>query len=185
MNEPNGNDDRIAASPDRTEEFVRLLGETQRYRFAYLMSLMNDRDAVDEVLQETNLVLWREFGSFQPGTNFVAWSCQVAFNQMRTWRKKQQRNRLQFSNEFLEAIAEELETHSEGFEERLEALRECVAALPDHRQELIRWRYTDGQSVDAIAESMDRSKDAVYRLLSRVRKTLHQCVSGKLVTGGG
>lgn len=169
---------------DRTEEFVRLLGQTERYRFAYLMSLMNDRDAVDEVLQETNLVLWREFDRFELGTNFAAWSCRVAFNQMRAWRKKRQRSRLQFSDEFLEAVANELDRDAEVLDRKFEALQDCVCALPDHHRELIRVRYSEGESIDAIATSTQRSVDAVYRMLSRVRKSLHECVSGKMTASG-
>ena len=63
----------------RIEEFVRLLGENQHRIFVYLMSMMRDRAAVEDVQQETNLVLWREFGSFEPDSNFAAWSFRVAF----------------------------------------------------------------------------------------------------------
>lgn len=50
---------------------MRLLGQTQLYRFAYLMSLPNNREVTEELIQETNLVLWREFENSEPGTNFT------------------------------------------------------------------------------------------------------------------
>ncbi|WDQ17815.1 sigma factor [Rhodopirellula sp. P2] len=108
----------ITGPIDHTEEFVRLLGQTRRHRFAYLMSLMNDRNDVEEVLQETDLVLWRKFDDFEWGPNFTAWSCRVAFNQMRAWRQKQQRSRLQFSDEFLTAVATQLDTHTDRCDHR-------------------------------------------------------------------
>lgn len=167
---------------DRTEEFVSLLGQSQRFLYAYLMSLIHNREIVEEVMQETNLVLWREFENFETGTNFPAWSCRVAFNQVRAWRKKQQRSRLQFSDEFLQAVSDELETHADGFDERLDALSNCISELPDHHQELIRCRYMQEESIEQIAANTQRSTDAVYRMLSRIRNSLRTCVSAKMTT---
>ncbi len=48
-----------------------MLEQTQRYRFAYLMSLKNNREVTEELIQETNLVLWREFENSEPGTKFT------------------------------------------------------------------------------------------------------------------
>lgn len=168
---------------DRTEEFVRLLGQTQRYRFAYMMSLTNNREVTEELLQETNLVLWREFENFELGTNFTAWSCRVAFNQLRAWRKKQQRSRLKFSDEFLEAVAGELEAASDRSDERVHCLQGCVALLPEHHRQLIQYRYTAGESIETIAERTGKSLDSVYRMLSRIREKLRDCVSEKMTLG--
>lgn len=176
-------DPHLTGSADRTEEFVRLLGQTRRYRFAYLMSLMNHRDNVEEVLQETDLVLWRKFDDFELGTNFTAWSCRVAFNQMRAWRQKQARSRLQFSDEFLSTVASELDTRTERYNQRLELLQACVNSLPDRQKSLIRQRYTDGDKIESIASRTGRSLDAIYRMLSRVRDSLRDCVTRKLEAG--
>jgi RNA polymerase sigma-70 factor, ECF subfamily len=164
----------------RIEEFVRLLGENQHRIFVYLMSMMHDRVAVEDVQQETNLVLWREFESFEPNSNFAAWSCRVAFNQMRAWRKKQQRDRLVFSDSFLEAIAAEIDSQSSSIDRRLDALEKCMEKLPLHHRELIRNRYSTGSAIEEIANRMDRKPDAIYRLLSRVRCSLLECVHGTL-----
>ncbi len=168
----------------RIEEFVRLLGENQHRIFVYLMSMMRDRVAVEDVQQETNLVLWREFESFEPNSNFAAWSCRVAFNQMRAWRKKQQRDRLVFSDSFLEALAAEIDSQAGTFDRRLGALEKCLERLPEHHRELIRYRYNFGNAIDEIAERMNRGPDAVYRLLSRVRCSLSECIRGSLEREG-
>lgn len=168
----------------RIEEFVRLLGENQHRIFVYLMSMMRDRAAVEDVQQETNLVLWREFGSFEPSSNFAAWSCRVAFNQMRAWRKKQQRDRLVFSDSFLESLSAELDSQAEDLDRRLIALEKCLERLPEHHRTLIRYRYNFGNAIDEIAERMNRGPDAVYRLLSRVRCNLSECIRGTLKSEG-
>lgn len=161
----------------RIEEFVRLLGENQHRIFVYLMSMMHDRSAVEDVQQETNLVLWREFDSFEPNSNFAAWSCRVAFNQMRAWRKKQQRDRLVFSDAFIEALSGEIDSRTLSIDSRLDALAKCLEKLPTHHRQLIQYRYNFGNAIEEIATRMNRGPDAIYRLLSRIRYSLLECVN--------
>ena len=165
---------------NRIEEFVRLLGENQHRVFVYLMSMMHDRAAVEDVQQETNLILWRDYDSFEPNTNFAAWSCRVAFNQMRAWRKKQQRDRLVFSDAFIEALSSELDSRSQSIDSRLDALAKCLEKLPTHHRQLIQYRYNFGNAIEEIAERMNRRPDAIYRLLSRIRYSLLECVNDSI-----
>lgn len=180
-------DDDVAPGlpPERAEEFVRLLGQNQRRLMIYVMSLVPRWADAEEVLQETNLVLWREFGGFRPGSNFAAWACRVALNRVLAWRKRQKRDRLEFSAEFLEAVAEEISAEAERLEERSRLLARCIEKLPARQRAMLRARYTEGRAIDAIAREAGRSADAVYRALSRVRQALHHCVSRALEQGGG
>lgn len=164
------------------DDFARLLGGSQRRLFLYLMGLLGDRTAAEDVLQETNLVLWREFEQFEPGTNFTAWSCRVAFNQVRAHRTQRGRDRLVFSDAFLTAVDEELTREADGLEERRAALADCLNRLPDHHRELVRRRYLgerDG-GTEELAARLGKSPDAVLRMLSRIRRSLHDCVSRTL-----
>ncbi len=167
-------------------EFARLLGGAQRGLFLYLMGLLADRTVAEDVLQETNLVLWREFEQFELGTNFTAWSCRVAFNQVRAYRTKRGRDRLVFSDAFLSAVDGELTRDADRLAERRAALAECLNRLPDHHRELVRRRYLNDVGVggtDELAERLNKSPAAVLRMLSRVRRTLHECVSRALGDG--
>ena len=172
------------AAPDadraRMDEFARLLGGAQRRLFLYLTGLLGDRTAAEDVLQETNLVLWREFERFEPGTNFTAWSCRVAFNQVRAHRTKRGRDRLVFSDAFLGAVDEELTREADRLAERRAALAACLNRLPEHHRELVRHRYADDAATDALAARLGKSPAAVLRMLSRVRRALHECVTRTL-----
>lgn len=167
-------------SSERVDEFVRLLGQNQRRLFLYLCSMLPNRGDADDLLQETNMVLWREFHNFELGTNFTAWACRVAFNQVRAWRKRRQRDRLVFSDAFITAISKELTDESTKLEERSLALANCLQRLPDHHRELIEQRYGAGHAVDSLAERLQKRTEAIYRMLSRIRYTLHDCVSRSL-----
>lgn len=170
--------------PERIDEFVRLLAQNHRRLFLYVMSLVPNVTDAEEIYQETNLVLWREFAQFRPGTNFPAWACKVAFHQVLAWRKRRQRDRLEFSQEFLEAVAEEASTASDALEERTGQLARCVEKLPEAHRDLLRLRYAEGLPVETIAGRVEKTVEAVYRALSRIRQGLHECVSRSLAQGG-
>jgi RNA polymerase sigma-70 factor (ECF subfamily) len=164
-------------SSERVEAFVRLLGQNQRHIFLYVMSLVPNWNDTEEIIQETNLVLWREFARFEPGTNFAAWACKVALHQVLAWRKRVKRSRLVFSPEFLEAVAEETSAAAAVLEERAQSLVHCIERLPAERRQMLRLRYSDGLEIEAIARQLRRTEGAVYRTLSRIRRALHECVT--------
>lgn len=166
--------------PDRVDEFVRLLAQNQRRLYVYVHTLVPNPADTEEVLQNTNLVLWREFGKFETGTNFAAWACRVALNQVLAWRKKRQRDRLQFSDAFLGAVAAEADRSADALEERCRALAGCVEKLPADHREMVRVRYTEGGSIEATAAALHRTVEATYRALSRIRHVLHDCVTRTL-----
>jgi RNA polymerase sigma-70 factor (ECF subfamily) len=167
-------------SPERIDAFVRLLGQNQRRVFLYVMALVPNWNDAEEIIQETNLVLWREFAQFALGTNFAAWACKVAFHQVLAWRKKKQRDRLEFSPAFMEAVAEEAATAADALEERSQVLAGCIGKLPEAHRDMLKLRYSDGLAIEAIAKQLDRTVEAVYRALSRIRQTIHACVSQTL-----
>jgi RNA polymerase sigma-70 factor (ECF subfamily) len=170
-------EDRGSVSSESVDAFVRLLGQNQRRIFLYVMSMVPNWDDAEEIIQETNLVLWREFARFEPGTNFTAWACRVALHRVLAWRKRVKRNRLEFSPEFLEAVADEASAASDALEERSQCLARCIERLPEERQQLLRMRYSDGLAINVIARQLERTEEAVYRTLSRIRRALHDCVT--------
>ena len=166
--------------PERIDAFVRLLGQNQRRVFLYVMTLVPNWNDAEEIVQEANLVLWREFAQFQLGTNFAAWACKVAFHQVLAWRKKKQRDRLEFSPAFMDAVAEEAAAAMDALEDRSQALAGCIGKLPEPHREMLKLRYSDGLAIEAIAKQLDRTVEAVYRALSRIRQAIHACVSQTL-----
>lgn len=173
-------DDFPELSAEQVDAFIRLLGQHQRRIFLYVMTLVPNWNDAEEIIQETNLVLWREFGRFQLGTNFLAWASKVAFHQVLAWRKRKQRDRLEFSPAFLDAVAEEAAASADALEERSQALSRCIDRLVPAHRDMLTLRYREGLAIEAIAQKIDRSVDAVYRALSRIRHSLHECVSRSL-----
>ncbi|MEO0446823.1 MAG: sigma factor, partial [Verrucomicrobiota bacterium] len=57
-----------------TAEFIDLLTRAQSAVFGYIMSLCQDHSRAHDLLQETNLTMWKKAENFEPGTNFNAWA---------------------------------------------------------------------------------------------------------------
>lgn len=160
----------------KVNEFVRLLGENQRRISLYVMGLVPNWNDAEEIVQETTVVLWQEFAKFETGTNFAAWACKVAYFRVLAWRKRKTREKLQFSSEFLETISEELAADPERREDRERRLAECVEKLPQDQQKVLLLRYGEGCEIDELATRVGRTVAASYRLLSRIRHNLFECV---------
>lgn len=166
--------------PDRAEEFVFLLARHERPLGAYVMTMVPHAQDADDILQEAKVVMWRNFAQFQPGTNFGAWARKVAFHQVLAFRKRKHRDRLDFSEDFLRTVADEAETGAEHLEQRERLLHECIAKLPADHRETLHLRYQENLSLEEMAARLGRTAGALYRLLSRVRHVLHDCVTKNL-----
>ena len=64
---------------ERRKQLVALMTQHQRRIFSYIYTLVPDRYDAEDLLQETSLVICEKFDEFKPGTDFVAWACQIAY----------------------------------------------------------------------------------------------------------
>ena len=163
-------------SPE-AEGFVRLMTDHQGRLFGYIISLLGDPDAANDVLQEANIILWRDSREFRPGSNFKAWAFRIAHFQVMAWRQRRIRDRLIFEDDLLEALASGARETDEAFESRQELLTGCLEKLTPPHREMVRRRYSEGRSLDAIAKERDMTANAVMQALFRIRHSLMQCVA--------
>ena len=50
-------------------EFIKEFTRHQRPVFLFILSQISNPTEAEEILQETNLVIWNKFEQFEPGTN--------------------------------------------------------------------------------------------------------------------
>jgi RNA polymerase sigma-70 factor, ECF subfamily len=170
----------MSTTPDRTKELVLLMTQHQRRIFAYIYTLLPDRHAAEDILQETSLVICEKFSDFKSGTDFVAWANQIAWWQVRAARTKYARSKVIFDDEVLEVVANTSVELAPEADVRHEALAKCLQKLPPRDRELIMVRYEPGNGVEEAARRSGRSLVAAYKALARLRKLLHDCVSNQL-----
>ena len=178
-------------SQERSDEFITLLTASQRRIHAFICTLVVDLTDADEVLQETNLALWQQADRFEPGTDFVAWACRVAYYKVLKQRDTAKRQRVKLDDAVMDILAsetiergrEQAREAAETFERRRIAVWACVDALPSRHREALKARYGDGRSLGDIGATIGRNANAVAQLFHRIRVMLRECVERKLGTG--
>jgi len=168
---------------DDSAEFVANIASIQRQLHTYIYSLVYHREDTEDILQETNYVLWKKADTFTPGTNFRAWAYKIAQLQVMAYRKKKMKlNQKEWlDSELIECLAEEALEDAEYYQQRHDALQECLQELPEERRELVTRRYSPGSSVNDMADEMGKAPKAVSETLRRIRHALHKCIKEKTV----
>ena len=140
-----------------------------------------NREDAREVLQATCVKL-AEGGDCDPETEFLPWAFTVARFTILSHFRDQQRERLIFDEDVMEAMAEESAEISTAFDDRREALAGCVKKLNQKQAALLHRHYTDNQSLREIAEVSGKGLSAVKMTLLRIRQRLSACIERELKT---
>jgi RNA polymerase sigma-70 factor, ECF subfamily len=166
------------------ESYIQNIIALQTKLYVYILTLLADTEAADDVLQEANLVLLRKAGEFTEGTNFEAWAFRIARVQCLAYWKVRSRDRLKLDEGILHAIANRVEPRLGEVDARTHALRTCLGALPARQRELLENRYSTGRSVKEIARQFDRPEPTVSQMLYRIRTALLRCIRLRLANEG-
>ncbi len=167
--------------PENPEEnVISLITRHQTALYSYILSLLPNRTLADDVLQETNLVIWRKAAEYDAGRPFMAWACRIAHFQVMAARRDAARDRCVFDSGLIDLLAAEDEPDLESTEAMNHALRDCLGELPEDKRELILKRYHSGESVAELAVAEKLSPGALSVQLHRIRQLLESCVQGKL-----
>jgi RNA polymerase sigma-70 factor (ECF subfamily) len=172
------------ADLSKVERFAQLLATCQRRVFVYLLSVLHNAADAEEVLQETNVVLWRKFDQYEPGTSFDRWACRIAYYEAMKLREKGLRRERLFSNQFVEMLAREAEDSLDLLESRRRALEDCLGKLSEKDRQLVLRRYQDQGTTRGVAEAFGRSVQGTRRALHRIRMALLACIERTLAAEG-
>jgi RNA polymerase sigma-70 factor (ECF subfamily) len=166
----------MASQISQQDELIELMTQFQGRLYVYVLSLIGNPDVANDVLQETNVVLWKESKQYVPGTNFKAWAFRIAHFQCMAYRQRQLRDKIVFSEEVVAQIAAEAKELDATYEQRAASLAHCLEQINPRSREALRLRYADGMAVQEMAIKMNRTSNAVSQLLFRARQRLADCV---------
>jgi len=165
----------------RDRRFLQLYTPVQRRLYGYVLALVPDFAAVEDIVQETVLVMWREFDTFEPGTDFAAWAMAIARNRVFAYIKTRQRDQgRRLSVEALQAVAQTAESRIEAQDDRFRALQECLQKLSSRDAQLLALRYEVGATLKAVCARTGQSLNTLYNRLYKIRIALLQCIETQL-----
>jgi RNA polymerase sigma-70 factor (ECF subfamily) len=168
------------------EILVREHAETVR---AFLLASVRDAAAVEDLLQDTFLVAWKNLERYDRRLPFGPWVRGIAAKLLLNWRRSAGRSRLYFCDE--EALAAidrrfgELDAcPGDTFDAKVDVMRGCMVALSDHQRRAIDLHYQHGLPCVEIAQRLGLGLEAVKKHLQRGRAALLRCMRGKLAAAG-
>ena len=133
-----------------------------------------------DVLQDTNVTLWRKADEFVDGTNFGAWAKRVAYFEVLAYRERRSRERHVFDNDLLREVADEAAEQTDAMSAELFTLHRCMERLAQVDRALVQARYAPGGSVKKLAELRGKSPNAISLALYRIRNELADCIEASL-----
>lgn len=157
--------------------FLQLFLKHERQLAGAARAVLPTWDAVDDVLQESSLVMWRKIDQLQSDDEFMVWARAILrFEVLKYWRRCG-RDRLLLDDELLTTIADEAEAQpSAVVEQRRRVVRTCLDKFSPENQRLILSQYTHDDSITELAQASGRTANSLYKRLGRLRVKLHNCV---------
>lgn len=167
------NGDRAAARELAGRHLSRILGFATR--------LLGDRAEAEDVAQEAMLRLWRIAPDWRPGEAKVStWLYRVVTN-LCTDRLRLRTRRRAIGLEDAPDIADDAQSVVAVMEERdrMAALNDALATLPDRQRQAVVLRHIEGLSNPDIAQIMEIGVEAVESLTARGKRALAALMAGR------
>lgn len=158
------------------QRFLSLFLRSEREIFRYVAALVPNVADVEDIVQQTALVLWEKFDAYDPNLPFTPWACRFALNKTRQWLERRQRWQALLESGLAEELARRREELRPELERRLTHLEVCVNKLPEEQRSLVEGYYFRRDTIEQLAEGSSRTVAATYKTLQRVRQTLQSCI---------
>ena len=168
---------RVAAG-DRGA-FGRLYDLTSGRLFAVVRCVLRRPELAEEALQEAFVRVWQKASLYDAARlRPMAWLSAIARNQAIDIKRR-------FAEKLSEASEDDFENAAPVMAEaelalELKRLRDCLARLPEDRQDMVLLAYYQGWSREELAAQFKRPVTTVKTLLRRSLLALKECLDGRI-----
>lgn len=163
------------------ELFLRVFLRNEDDLRAYARALLPSWEAVDEVMQEASVVMWRKLDQLRNEDEFLPWAKVIVRYEALSARRTSARDRHQFGDDVFELLAaEDYAPDAEGMLRERNAMKDCLASLDPAQRELVLLPFRSHGAVLELAESSGRTVNSLYKKIGRLREKLTKCIESKL-----
>lgn len=178
-----------AGSEEAFTDIVRL--HQGRIR-AFLGRYLRDRDAVDDLAQETFLTAFRSLATYKGDSPLSIWLIGIARHRALVYLRSEARRRARETGSLQAALSEwrlrrfeDIPFDASLEDRRTAALAECIRQLPEPGASMIHDFYVRGLPAVQIARASGRNEGGVRMALLRLRQALRRCMEEKLALEAG
>lgn len=176
-------------SVDAKQLFEILVRENADMLIAYLRAAVRDAAVADDLFQETMLTAWRRLEDFDRGRPFGPWLRGIAAKLVLAHHRTSVRVAAPHEPEVLEHLSQRFDQiqslRGDTFNDKLDALRRCVDALPDKYSDAVQMRYHRELGLAEIGKQLELTAEAVKKRLQRAKSRLSDCLERKLTAAEG
>ena len=164
---------------------VELMKQAFKYQnplVGYAYGYLKDWSSAEDAVQEAFLVLMEKWEEYNPELGVFSWVRKMVFYKVQEVSRSRRKERSLQDDELETLVQESLDAHLDEAEGRqhdplLKAYQDCMAKLDSNAVELLTRYYWDKLPGEKIAALFKRSVNAVWLSLSRIRKSLRDCIS--------
>lgn len=165
-----------SAGMDQDEAVDGLLAE-KPLLVGYARAIVGNRMAAEDVFQDLLILVMRKHAEIPDRQALSGWSRRALRFLALKAVEKRSRERPAMDAELVDLIDatcnEQAPSRTEGY---LEALAQCLARLPERSRRLLAMRYEEEISGQEMAERLSRPINTIYVTLTRLHRTLEECI---------
>jgi RNA polymerase sigma-70 factor, ECF subfamily len=162
-----------SASPS---PFNELFLRHQKDVFAYVLTLIPDRNDAADVYQQTCLELLEKQSQYDRRREFFPWACGFALNEVRRFRRAHYRERMQLDDAVIESLASVQRKSAPQIDAQLDLLMDCLKSLPADKHETLMRCYAHHGAMKDLAARLGLDANTLYKRLERIRRLLIECM---------
>jgi len=172
----------LAARDGDQDAYERLFAAMQSRIYNFIAHLMGDERQAEDLTQSTFIRAWETLPKLRKPEAFTVWLHRIARNIVRDHIRGRGHRLAEISRDQAgDSAIDPEDTRRNGNPERAllgnekhQALRAAIVALPDHHREVVVLHHLNSMRVEEVADVLGVPVGTVLSRLARARGTLHQ-----------
>lgn len=170
---------------DRNRVLKALLADRVRL-FSYIWAIVRDEHLAEDVFQDVSMLAMDKATEIDDPTNLSVWIRRAARHKALQAVRERSRDALVFSSDAMDQLDTVWDAEDAAPpDETIGALRHCLGKLTPNAQKIVKLRYTDSLTGQDLADKLGKNLTATYVAVSRINKTLADCVKKQLADNPG
>ena len=173
----------MSPSPDR-EFYADFVREHHSQLRMFIRCIGVPSSCADDLAQEAFVIAWQKWSELRNPEDAMKWLKGISYKLVVNERRKNARHKRILHNELTDVLLKRAEEKMEEDYAPAEtlgqqfqgALISCLAKLPEHSRELLRWRYENNLNSIDMAKLRQVSDASMRQTLCRLRSKLKICI---------
>lgn len=159
--------------------FEKLYADYYEKLCVYLLSYVQDRDKVEDIVQDTFMSIWAKHDQIHITSSFKSYLYKAAHNRLVDLYRKKEKTDGVLSSYYHTALLRAVNLNEEHKQKRLRKLDKCISQLPERCRNVFVANKIDGLRYKQVASKFNISLKTVEGHVTRAYKLIKSCMLGK------